>query len=136
MKIAMKIYRPVSLTNIVGKILESIIKDSIVTHLDKYNLIKRSQHGFTRGKSCLKNLLDFFEVITKELDEGNNVDLIYLDFSKAYDKVPYRRLFRKLESHGICDIVLNWINNWLSNRRQRVCIDGELHLYIPFVAYY
>src|SRR6267154_3383936 len=118
-------YRPVSLTSIVGKILESIIKDNIVTHLDQYNLINRSQHGFTRGKSCLTNLLDFFEVVTKELDEGNNVDLIYLDFSKAFDKVPYKRLFKKLESHGVCDIVLNWIKNWLSNRRQRVCIDGE-----------
>ena len=85
-------YRPVSLTSIVGKTLESIIKDSIVAHLDRHSLIKGSQHGFTRGKSCLTNLLDFFEVVTKELDDGNNVDLIYLNFSKAFDKVPYNRL--------------------------------------------
>ena len=118
-------YRPVSLTSIVGKILESIIKDSVVSHLNQYNLINKSQHGFTRGKSCLTNLLDFFEVVTKELDEGNNVDLIYLDFSKAFDKVPYKRLFTKLESHGISGNILNWIKIWLSDRRQRVCIDGE-----------
>src|SRR3989442_876372 len=73
-------YRPVSLTSIVGKLLESILKDSIVAHLDQYNLIVRSQHGFTRGKSCLTNLL-VFEVVTMELDEGNDADLIYLDFS-------------------------------------------------------
>src|SRR3989441_13330468 len=118
-------YRPVSLTSIVGKIFESIIKDSIVAHLDQYNLIVRNQHGFTRGKSCLTNLLDFFEIVTKELDKGNDVDLIYLDFSKAFDKVPYERLFKKLRFHGICGSILNWVKNWLSKRRQRVGIDGE-----------
>src|SRR3989442_12709274 len=92
-------YRPVSLTSVVGKLLESIIKDSIVTYQDQYNLIESSQNGFTKGKSCLTNLLDFFEVVTKELDEGNNVDLIYLDFSKAFDKVQYKSLFNNLKSH-------------------------------------
>src|SRR5688572_12364070 len=61
-------YRTISLTSIVGKMLESTIKDSIVIHLNQYNLTERSQHGFTRGKSCLTKLLDFFEVITKDLD--------------------------------------------------------------------
>jgi len=63
--------------------------------------------------------------VTKELDEGNSVDLIYLDFAKAFDKVPYNRLFKKLKAHGIGGKILNWIENWLNNRRQRVCIDGE-----------
>jgi len=115
----------VSLTSIVGKILEGIIKDGIVTHLDQYQLIESSQHGFSRGRSCLSNLLDFFEVVTRDLDEGKNVDLIYLDFSKAFDKVPFRRLFEKLKSHGIGGSILNWVENWLSNRRQRVCVNGE-----------
>jgi ribonuclease P/MRP protein subunit RPP40 len=118
-------YRPVSLTSIIGKIAESIIKDNIVAYLDIYNLIKSNQHGFTKGKSCLTNLLDFFEEVTKDLDEGKSMDLIYLDFSKAFDKVPYERLFKKLESHGIRGATLRWIKNWLSDRRQRVCIDGE-----------
>ena len=94
-------------------------------HLDKYSLIRNSQHGFISGKSCLTNLLDFFEVVTKMLDEGEAVDLIYLDFAKAFDKVPHCRLFKKLEAHGIGGYVLNWIKEWLSNRRQKVCIDGE-----------
>ena len=114
-----------SLTSIVGIFLEGIIKGSIVSHLDQYNRIDRSQHGFTKGKSCLTNLLDFFEVVTKDLDEGNSVDLIYLDFLKAFDKVPYERLFKKLVSHGIGGSIFNWVRNWLSKRRQRVCIDGE-----------
>ena len=77
-----------------------------------------------KAKSCLTYLLDFFEVVTKELDEGNNVDLVYLDFSKASDKVPFERLFKKLESHGIGGKILSWVKDWLSNSRQRVCIDG------------
>lgn len=118
-------YRPVSLTCIIGKILESIIKDSIVLHLERHNLIRNSQHGFTSGRSCLTNLLDFFEVVTKEIDDGHSADLIYLDFSKAFDKVPYRRLYKKLLSHGVSGNILNWVQNWLSNRRQRVGIEND-----------
>ena len=81
-------YRPVSLTSIISKLLESIVKDSLVKHLDKYSLIRNRQLGFISGKSCLSNLLDFFEVVTKMLEQGEAVDLIYLDFVKAFDKVP------------------------------------------------
>jgi Reverse transcriptase (RNA-dependent DNA polymerase) len=118
-------YRPVSLTSIIGKMLESIVKDHIVNHLNKFNLIKSSQHGFTKGRSCLTNLLEFFETVTKELDQGNSVDLIYLDFAKAFDKVPYMRLFKKLESHGINGKVSEWVKNWLCGRRQKVSISKE-----------
>lgn len=118
-------YRPISLTSIVGKLLESIIKDNILNHLDKYKLIKNSQHGFTSGRSCLTNLLDFFETVTYELDGGNNVDLIYLDFSKAFDKVPHKRLISKLTAHGVEGVVGKWVENWLAGRRQRVVINGE-----------
>ena len=70
-------YRPVSLTSIVGKILEKIIKDKVVDHLDKFKLIRESQHGFTRGRSCLTNPLDFVESVTMNLDSRLPVDLIY-----------------------------------------------------------
>ncbi len=66
------------------------MKDQICQHLDKYNLINSSQHGFTKGKSCLTNLLEFLEDVTLALDKGEPVDAIYLDFSKAFDKVPRR----------------------------------------------
>ena len=118
-------YRPVSLTSIVGKMLESIIKDHITEHLDRLHLIRSSQHGFTKGKSCLTNLLEFFEGVTKDLDMGQPVDLVYLDFAKAFDKVPYMRLFRKLEAHGIEGVVLHWVKSWLSGRRQQVNINKE-----------
>src|SRR5579872_589187 len=118
-------YRPVSLTRIVGKLFESIIKDNIVEHLDKHSLIRSSQHGFTKGRSCLTNILSFMESVTKNVDEGNPVDIVYLDFAKAFDKVSHVRLFKKLEAHGITGPVLLWIKNWLSSRRQKVCIGHE-----------
>ena len=90
--IYIQVYRPVSLTSIVCKILESIIKDSIVVHLNTFNLINTTQHGFRKGRSCLTNLLEYLETVTKFLDDGCPVDVIYLDFAKAFDKVPHARL--------------------------------------------
>ena len=116
-------YRPISLTSKIGKILESIIKDNIVNHLEKFNLIRDSQHGFRKGRSCLTNLLDFMETVTQYLDVGQPVDLVYLDFAKAFDKVPFVRLFKKLESHGIGGKLLEWIRQWLNCRRQRVSVN-------------
>ena len=88
-------FRPISLTSQICKVLESIIKEKIVNHLDTYSLIHESQHGFTKGKSCLTILLSFLEDITKSVDDGKPVDVIYLDFSKAFDKVPHQRLILK-----------------------------------------
>jgi hypothetical protein len=118
-------YRPVSLTSIVCKILESIIKDNVVEHLDKYKLIISSQHGFAKSRSCLSNILNFMESVTRDIDEGNPVDVIYLDFAKAFDKVLHNRLFKKLEAHGIVDLLFNWIKCWLTLRRQKVNINQE-----------
>ena len=116
-------YRPVSLTSLICKIMESILKDSILDHLNKFSLINDSQHGFSKGRSCLTNLLVFLEEVTYSLDEGNPVDVIYLDFAKAFDKVPYRRLFSKLRSHGIGGNVADWIEVWLTNRKQKVGLN-------------
>ena len=75
-----------------GKVLETLIKDQMRNHLNKYKLIKGSQHGFTKGSSCLTNLLEFYEAVSDWVDEGKAVDIEYLDFKKAFDKVPHRRL--------------------------------------------
>jgi hypothetical protein len=116
-------YRPVSLTSITCKIMESIIKDAVLEHLDEFLLIKQSQHGFTKGRSCLTNLLEFLEDVTKSLDDSNPVDIVYLDFAKAFDKVPFQRLFKKLYSHGVGGKILGWIQNWLTGRKQKVGIN-------------
>ena len=108
-------YRPISLTP----------KDTVMDHLLSYNLIRSSQHGFMKNHSCLTNLLEFFEYVTNNIDNGSSVDAIYLDFSKAFDKVPHRRLISKFKSHKIDGNILNWLKNWLSGRKQRVVINGE-----------
>ena len=117
-------YRPISLTSQVCKILESIIRESIVDHLNAQSLLLQSQHGFTKGKSCLTNLLSFLEDVTSAIDEGKPVDVIYLDFSKAFDKVPHLRLIHKIKCHGITDNIAAWIAEWLKDRKQRVVLNG------------
>ena len=68
-----------------------------------------SQHGFLKARSCLTNLLCFLDEITKWVDDGSPVDVVYLDFQKAFDKVPHQRLLLKLKAHGIGNDVINWI---------------------------
>ena len=89
-------------------------------------LLSTEQHGFTSGRSCMTNLLVTLEDITKNLEEGLGVDVIYLDYSKAFDTVPHRRLISKLRAYGINEAVINWIQQFLTNRRQQVGIRGEL----------
>ena len=85
--------------------------------LIKHKLINPSQHGFLKARSCLTNVLCFFEEITKWVDEGSPVYVIYLDFQKAFDKVPHQRLILKLKSHGMGHSIINWIEQWLKDRR-------------------
>ena len=127
-------YRPVSLTSGICKLLESIIRDHIMDFLVKHKLINSSQHGFVKSKSCLTNLLCFFEEITKWVDEGSPVDIIYLDFQKAFDKLPHQRLILKLKSHCIGISIINWIEQWLTDRRQRVVVDGEVSNWKPVLS--
>ena len=94
-------YKPTSLNSIIGKIYEHDIKDNIVRFLDENNLIRNRQRAFKSGLSCLNNLLAFTQEVTRELDNGNLVDMVYLDFATAYNKVPHKRLQSKLETHGI-----------------------------------
>ena len=118
-------YRPISLTSVVCKLMESIIRDQLVTFLEENNLVKNSQHGFRNKRSCLTNLLDFYNEVYNVYDETKAVDVIYLDFQKAFDKVPHQRLLNKLKSHGIEGKLLKWLEDWLSERKQRVVINGK-----------
>ena len=121
-----KNYRPVSLTSVICKLLERLIKDHMVDFLVKHKLLNSSQHGFLKARSCLTNMLCFLEEITKWIDVGSPVDIIYLDFQKAFDKVPHQRLLLKLKAHGIGDSITDWIEQWLTDRRQRIVVDGEV----------
>ena len=111
-------YRPVSLTSQVCKLFESIMRDVLVDHLEKNMLINNSQHGFRKGRSCLTNLLTFLDKVTGSLDSDGNVDIVFLDFAKAFDKVPHKQLALKLVCHGIG-------HRWESFSRGRRLASGQ-----------
>lgn len=123
-------YRPISLTSIVVRVMEGILKDNITEHLLEHNMITDSQHGFLPSRSTLTNLLDYLNRVTKLIDSGQCVDSIYYDYSKAFDVVPHKRLPLKLEAHGISGHILQWIKCWLSGRTQRVVLNGNVSKWI------
>ena len=118
-------YRPVSLTCVLCKVLETIIRDRLVDYLERAGLIRDSQHGFRKGRSCLSNLLTFLDQVTGLVDNGCSLDIVYLDLAKAFDKVPHQRLLNKLKAYGVHGKLHAWIADWLVGRRQRVCLQGE-----------
>ena len=102
--------------------------------LIKHKLINHYQQGFLKARSCQTNLFLFFEEITKWVEEWSPVDVIYLDFQKAFDKVPHQRLILKLKSHGMGNSIMNWIEQWLNDRRQRVVVGGEVSSWKPVLS--
>ena len=92
--------------------------------MNKYKLIHETQHGFIRKRSCLTNLLEFLDYVSEYIDEGYPIDVIYLDFQKAFDKVPHKRLMLKIKSLGVAGKIYAWIEDWLKDRLQRVVLLG------------
>ena len=91
----------------------------------RHILLNWYQHRFLKARSCLTNVSCFFEEITKLVNEESPVDIIYLDFKKAFEKVPHQRLLFKLKAHSIDDGIIDGTEQWLTDRRQRVG-DGEV----------
>jgi len=111
-------YRPVSLTSIPGKVMEQLILDVISKQVEEKKVIRSSQHGFTKGKSCLTNLTAFYEGMGGWVDEGRAVGVVYLDFSKALDTVSCNILVGKLRKCGLDEWSVRWIQNWMNGRTQ------------------
>ena len=116
------ITRPISLLSIPAKCQERIVHNAIYSHVAPY--LTKWQHGFVRGRSCTTQLVLSHHQWSKALDEGRQVDVIFLDFAKAFDRVAYDVLLQKLCNFGISGALLNWCQDYLSNREQRVVIDG------------
>ncbi|PKU42607.1 rna-directed dna polymerase from mobile element jockey- hypothetical protein [Limosa lapponica baueri] len=104
--------------------MERLILDVIPKHMEEKKAIRSSQHGFTKGKSCLTNLIAFYEGMTGWIDEGRAVDAVYFDFSKAFDTVSHSILKGELRKCGLHEWTVGWIENWLKDRAQRVMISG------------
>ena len=119
-------YRPISLTALPCKILEKIIKNQMMSHLTNNNLISPQQHGFVNNKSCDTNLLETLDIITETLNRGFSVDLAFLDFAKAFDKVSHSGLLVKLEAFGFDQLIIKWVEAFLNDRRQRVVLGDVM----------
>jgi len=101
--------------------MESFIRDAIVDHMNTNNLCAQCQHGFRNKRSCTTQLIEVMEEITSVIDEGKPVDIIYLDFRKAFDSVPHQRLLRKLKAYGIQGNIHGWIEDFF----KRTNTEGE-----------
>jgi len=124
----------VRLTSQICKVSESIIRDGMVCHLESNMLIQDSRHGFRKRRSCLTNLLTFLDKVSGCLDSGENMDVVFLDFAKAFDKVPYKRLELKLKSHGITGKLLMWIT-WIHSCSLSTSVSSALEVFYDDALY-
>ena len=117
-------YRPINCLSVPGKLMEQVIKDQLLTHLETNKLITNAQHGFRPGRSVTTGLLQYWDNVTAANEDGLPFDVLMTDFQKAFDKVPFKKMLTKLESHGVKGKVLNWIEDWMNERFQRVVLNG------------
>ena len=118
-------YRPISLTSILCKQMEHIIASHLMNHLNSNKILYNKQHGFRSKLSCETQLIEFTSDLFRSLQDRKQMDVIVMDFSKAFDKVPHNRLMYKLERAKLDPSVIGWIGSFLNERTQRVVVDGE-----------
>ncbi|CAM5079670.1 unnamed protein product, partial [Eretmochelys imbricata] len=111
--------------------MEQVLKESILNYFEERKVIRNSQHGFTKGKSCLTNLIAFYDEITGSVAEGKAVDVLFLDFSKAFDTVSHSILASKLKKYGLDEWTIRWIESWLECQAQRIVINDSMSSWQP-----
>jgi hypothetical protein len=125
-------YRPISLLPVCSKVLERCIYNNIIAEIRP--LISNSQHGFLANSSTSTQLLTFFNTITNMADNKDDIDLVYFDLSKAFDSVPHPPVLRKLTTFGVNGILLKWFTDYLTDRKQRVVLDGKSSGWLPVTS--
>jgi hypothetical protein len=106
--------------------MERIVKDCLIEYLTLNKLLAQQQHGFVPNKSCVTNLMETLDLISFAMANGFSVDALYLDYWKAFDTPPHDLMIHKLSSYGISNMLLNWINSFLSSRTQRVVLGSAV----------
>ena len=125
-------YRPISLLCIVSKVLERCVLNHIWEHLQE--IINDHQHGFMPGRSCTSQLVGVLDKIGKVLARGEQIDVIYLDMTKAFNKVNHELLINKLRRFGFKTNLLNWLQTYLYHRRQQVTVLGSTSSSLPVTS--
>ena len=125
-------YRPISLLCVLSKVFERCILNHCLPHLSE--ILSNMQYGFQRGRSTETQLLQVYRHILSNLAQGKEFDAIYLDLSRAFDKVPHNLLITKLSSYGISGNLLMWYHSYLSDRYQRVVLDGVFSSWLPVTS--
>ena len=126
-------YRPISITSTCCRAMERIINKSLMHHLIQNKLINKNQHGFVSGRSTVTNLFECTQQWSEALQSRHSVDIIYLDFKKAFDSVAHNKLLTKLQCYGIHGNVVGWLANFLSQRK-RVNVGGILSNIAPVTS--
>jgi len=124
-------YRPVSLTSIVCKVLERVVRSQLLKYLERNNIIPHCQHGFLPKKSTVTNLIECLDDWTRNFDNGVSTDIVYLDYSKCFDKVCHNKLLYKLSKYGITGSAYNWLRNFITGRVQHVKINSSTSPAMP-----
>ena len=118
-------YRPVSLTSVLSKILERIVREQMIRYLIDNNLLPKVQHGFLAKKSTVTNLIECLDNWTRSFDNGNQTEVIYLDYSKCFDTVVHSKLLFKLSKMGFVGSAYKWLESFLINRYQKVKVGNS-----------
>ena len=131
----LKNYQPISLLPITGKIFERLLYDRIFEVFIENNLISKIQSGFRPGDSCINQLVSIAHEIYQSFDLSSlEVRAVFLDISKAFNKIWHKGLIFKLKQNGISDKILNIVTDFLSFRKQRVVLNGKASPWVSIEA--
>ena len=125
-------YRPISLLSVISKVLERCVCNRFYEHVR--DSINEAQHGFLHGRSCATQLLSTLHRIGQFLDKNTQTDILFLDFTKAFDSVDHVILLRKLKDYGIAGNLYRWFSYYLHNRTQRVVVEGAAPSWSPVTS--
>lgn len=127
-------YRPVSLLNTTSKLMEKIVFKYIFNFFQEHKIVSRWQSGFMPGCSTTCQLLEIYHKFCKGVADGKEIRVVFLDISRAFDRVWHAGLLHKLRVAGICGNLLDWLSDYLRDRQQRVCIDGQFSEWTRLLA--